>query len=213
MSAIQPLSDDLRERRRAERLSIAGTIPVFFGRGEGVLIDLSQTGARVRHSVPVRRGTSVRISFEWQRRRFAATATILAARMVSLGAGPSYESRVHFTAIDPDAERVLAAALDALEGSNVRRWVANLHGWNEEPQSPGRNGSVSFIRCRLRGTWWERKCTSETLQPQDGFLLPSDAKDSEIATLCDTYTRASEEERRMIRMMAEAAVEQAVGVH
>ena len=130
MSAIQQLSDDPRERRGAERLPVAGTVTVIFGRGEGVLIDLSQRGARIRHASPVRRGATARISFEWERQRFSATAEVLAARVISLGAGPSYESRVRFIAVDPQSENVLAAALEDIAGRNVRRWVANLRGWS-----------------------------------------------------------------------------------
>jgi hypothetical protein len=217
MSAIEQFpiqhSADSQERRRAERLRVAGTITVIFGRGEGVLIDLSQRGARIRHSTPVRRGTSARISFEWERMRFSATAEVLAARVISLGAGPSYESRLRFTAIDPSSETVLAGALEGIARQNVRRWVANMQGWNEDAQSPAAKPTGSFIRCRLHGRWWERKCTSDTLQPADGFLLPSDSNETEIATLCDHYARAGEEERQLIRTMAAAAVEQAVGVH
>jgi hypothetical protein len=208
MSAIQQLPDP-RERRRAERLAVNTTIDVFFGRGPGVLVDLSQSGARIRHSSPVQRGASARISFEWERRRFSATATVLAARVISLGAALSYESRVHFSAVSPESEQVLAAALESMTGSNVRRWVANLHGWSEESQAPAARPTASFIRCRLRSSWWERKCTSDTVQPPDGFLLPAEAKETEIATLCDSYVRAGEEERELIRSMAAAAVEHA----
>jgi hypothetical protein len=211
MSAIQPLTDDSQDRRRAERLRVAGTIAVIFGRGQGVLIDLSQRGARIRHSSPVRRGASARLSFEWERLRFSATAEVLAARVISLGAGPSYESRVRFTAIEPDSESVLAVALAGIAGQNVRRWVANLRGWNEDSQSPVAQPTGSYIRCRLHGGWWERKCTSDTTQPADGFLLPSDSIETEIATLCDSYARADEDERQMIRTMAAAAVEAAIG--
>lgn len=213
MSAIQQTPDESHDRRGAERLRVADTVAVIFGRGEGVLIDLSQRGARIRHSTPVRRGASARISFEWDRMRFSATAEILAARVISLGAGPSYESRVRFTAIDPSSERVLAKALEDIARQNVRRWVANLRGWNEESPSPAAKPVGSFIRCRLHGRWWERKCTSDTTQPADGFLLPSDSIESEITTLCEHYARAGEEERQMIRTMAAAAVEQAVSIH
>lgn len=215
MSAIQQMPDDARERRGAERLAVAEPVPVIFGRGQGMLVDLSQTGARIRHSSPVQRGAAARFTFEWEKRRFSATATVLASRVISLGAGLSYESRVRFSALEAESESVLAQALDSLAGRAVRRWVANLRGWNDESQSANASQPAgSFIRCRLHGTgWWERKCTSSTEQPEDGFLLPPGTRESEIATLCDTYTRASEEERQLIRMMAAAAVGQIAAVH
>lgn len=212
MSAIQQLSVDTRDRRRAERLLVAGTVNVIFGRGAGVLVDLSQRGARIRHSAPVRRGASVRISFESAHARFAANAEVLAARVVSLGTGPSYESRVRFTSLDAASQRVLATAIEELTGRDLRRWVANLKGWSDEPQSPVAKPSGSFIRCRFRGDWWDWKCTNDTTQPADGFLLPSGSTDAEIVTLCDTYSRGDEEQRQTIRLMATASVDQSLGV-
>jgi PilZ domain len=208
MSAIEQLSLDAQERRGAERLRVGGSVSVIFGRGEGVLIDLSARGARIRHHAPARRGATVRVSFEWERARFSATAEVLASRVVSLGNGPSYESRVRFTAFDAGAEFVLERALEELTGRNIRRWVANLRGWNEESQpQPARVANGSFIRCRLHGTWWERKITNDPTQPNDGFVLAADATEAEIETLCDTYSHATDEERHVIRMMAAAAAE------
>ena len=208
MSALEQLPLQNQNRRQAERQRVDGTIAVIFGRGEGILVDLSQRGARVRHRAPVRRGAEVRLSFGWNGARFTANAEVLASRMIAIGNGPSYESRVRFTSIAMESETVLASMLEELARRNMRRWVANLRGWSEESQTtPVATGA--FIRCRLRGTWWERKCTTDTTQPADGFLVPSDTAESEIATLCDTYSRAADEERQTIRLIAAAAVEQA----
>lgn len=212
MSAIQQLSVDPGNRRRAERLLVAGTVNVIFGRGSGVLVDLSHHGARIRHSAPVRRGASVRISFESAHARFSADAEVLAARVIGLGTGPSYESRIRFTSLDAPSERVLATAIEELTERDIRRWVANLKGWSDEPQSPVAKPTGFFIRCRLRGEWWDRKCTSDTTQPADGFLLPSGSTEAEIVTLCDTYSRSDEDRRRTIRLMAAAAVDHSLGV-
>jgi hypothetical protein len=206
MSAIEQFPIDNQDRRRAERLRISGAVTVVFGRGEGVLVDLSETGARIRHHAPVRRGATVRISFEWEHARFSATANVLASRVVSLGNGPSYESRVCFTAFDRGAEVLLARAIEDISGQNVRRLVANLRGWNDEPESelaPVATGS--FLRCRLRGSWWERKYTNDATQPADGFVLPAESSEADIARLCDTYSRGGDEDRHVIRLMAAAA--------
>ncbi|HYC60975.1 MAG TPA: hypothetical protein VEK79_15540 [Thermoanaerobaculia bacterium] len=42
--------------RSNNQVRIDGVIAVIFGRGEGILIDLSQSGARIRHHAAVRRG-------------------------------------------------------------------------------------------------------------------------------------------------------------
>ena len=175
-----------------------------------MLIDFSRRGARIRHSSPVRRGATARMSFEWEQMRFSATPEVLSARVISLGAGTSYESRVRFIAVDPESENVLATVLDGIAGREVVRWVANLRGWSEESQAPSAPLTGSFIRCRLRGSWWEKKSTADSVQPEDGFLLPAESTESEIATLCSSYARAGDEERQLIRTIAAAAVEQAL---
>jgi hypothetical protein len=209
MSALESLPLEMQNRRRAERLRVAGSIAVIFGRGEGVLIDLSQRGARIRHHSPARRGSTVRISFEWERVRFSANAEVLASRIVSLGEGPSYESRVRFTSLDAGSDVALAQALEGIAERDMRRWVANMRGWSEDAKlnTPLVPSTRSYIRCRLHGAWWERKVTSDATQPADGFSLPAESSENEIQSLCDTYSRGSDEERHMIRLMAAAAVE------
>jgi hypothetical protein len=209
MSAIEPLSLDTQNRRSAERLRINGTVHVIFGRAEGVLIDLSKSGARIRHAGSVRRGARVRVSFTRDRLRVSGTVEVLASRVIGLGAGPSYETRVIFRAFEGDSENALTALLEGIVSRDVQRWVENLQGWNSEEKPQERAfESGSFIRCRLQRKWWERKWTNDATQPEDGFLLPSTTTDQEIATLCDTYSRGSDEERHFIRLTAAVVVEQ-----
>lgn len=210
MSALEQGSPSTHERRISQRFHVAGTVPVVMGRSEGVLIDISEHGARIRHFTPARRGSSARFSFEWNGVRFSATAEVLAARVVSLGNGPSYESRIRFTDLTPDSKTVLLAAIDGFVGRDVRKWVANLRGWTDhsQPASTAAAPAGTFIRCRLHGSWWERKITTNPAQPAEGFLLPAETSQSEIDTLCSNYARGNQEERNMIRLMAGAAVEQ-----
>ena len=192
----------------APQFSLAGSVAVIFGRGEGRLIDLSQRGARIRHSAPVRRGAAVRVSFEWQHARFSATTEVLSSRVISVGAGPSYESRIRFTFVDDESERVLAIALEEIAGRTTRRWVANLHGWSDESHpEPAPVPVNSFIRCRLQGNRWEIKRTSDPVQPEDGFAIPLDSPDASIEMLCDNYSRGDADERLLIRLLAAAAIE------
>jgi hypothetical protein len=208
VSALEQLAYTSRNRRSAERLLVAGSVVVIFGRGEGRLVDLSQRGARIRHSAPVRRGAAVRVSFEWQHARFSATAEVLSSRMVSIDAGLSYESRVRFTFVDDESERVLAIALEGIAGRATRRWVANLHGWSDESHpEPTPFPTNSYIRCRLLGNRWEIKRTTDPIQPVDGFAVPSDSPDTGIETLCDNYSRGNADERLLIRLLAAAAIE------
>ena len=213
MSALEQGAVSPSDRRGAPRLRVTGTICALIGRGDGVIVDVSARGAKVRHSTLVRRGATVRISFEWDRTRFSATAEVLASRVVSLRGTKGdtvYESRLRFTDVTPDAHNVLSRMLAVLEGRDVRRWVANLRGWSDEsqPAAMPKTPAVSFLRCRLFGIRWEVKCTPDMTQPEDGFLIPAGIDDNDVVRLCADYARADEDSRRMIRLLAAAAVEE-----
>jgi hypothetical protein len=212
MSALEQGSLD---RRTAPRLRVAGTIPALIGRGNGALVDLSERGAKIRHSTMIRRGAVVRLSFEWHGARFSTSAEVLSSRVVSLGTGTTpamYESRLRFSGVTDEADRVLARVLEALSGRDMRRWVANMRGWEDESAAAPAPAvsSTSYLRCRLFGTRWEVKCTNDVLQPADGFLLPATIDDNEIVRLCADYSRADSDARRVMRLMAAAAVEESL---
>lgn len=213
--ALSNNTPDVMDRRSGPRLRVAGTIPALIGRGDGVLIDLSENGAKIRHASMVRRGSTVRVSFEWERARFSATAEVLGSRVVCIGnadRATTYESRLRFLSVTADAQRVLTRTLDALAGHDMRRWVANLRGWDDELERNPAPGIVTtaFLRCRLIGMRWEVKATNDRTQPEDGFLLPAGIDDNEIVRLCADYLRADAEGRQVVRLLAAAAVEQAI---
>lgn len=210
MSALEQGSLD---RRTAPRLRVAGTIPALIGRGDGALIDLSERGAKIRHSTMIRRGAVVRISFQWHGARFSASAEVLSSRVVSLGTETTpamYESRLRFTCVTEEAGRLLGRVLEALAGRDMRRWVANMRGWDDEIVAAASVPATAYLRCRLFGVRWEVKCTNDMEQPEDGFLLPASIDDNEIVRLCADYSRADADGRRVMRLMAAAAVEESL---
>ncbi|HEX2122908.1 MAG TPA: PilZ domain-containing protein [Thermoanaerobaculia bacterium] len=209
MSALETTS---LERRQEPRLRPASAISMSIGRGRGMIADLSRGGARVRHTLPVRRGAQVRVAFRWQDEQFEATAEVLASRVASLGAGGGtmYESRLRFAQMTAAAREVLARVLTALANRDLRRWVANLHGWSDETTAPHEaKQDGSFLRCRLVGRMWKKKWTHDRTQPEDGFLLPGTVNADELSTLCDAFENADEDGRHLIRLMAEAVVREA----
>jgi hypothetical protein len=215
MSALEQGSNEMHDRRSTPRLRVAGTIPALIGRGTGFLVDLSERGAKIRHSTMVRRGATVRIAFDWERAHFSASAEVVGSRVVSIGSADQpamYESRLRFLAVSPEAERVLSRTLDALAGRDMRRWVANLRGWHDEiDRTPApAPASTAYLRCRLVGMRWEVKATNELSQPVDGFLLPAGIDDNEIVKLCADYLRADTDGRQVMRLMAAASVEQSI---
>jgi hypothetical protein len=130
------------------------------------------------------------------------------------GGGTVYESRLRFASMAAGAADVLRKALEGLEARDVRRWTANLRGWEPEPE-PVRHPALvtaTFLRYRLHGLWWEKKATHHPTQPEDGFTVPADTDESEIASLCRTYETVDAGGRQVIRAIAAEVVAQTCAV-
>lgn len=212
MSALEltplPINPALEEERRgAPRTRIAQSVKIFVGRGEGVLVDLSLQGARVRHAVQAHRRANLRISFEWEDERFASTAEVLASRVIALSDGThptQYESRLRFRLVTEAAGQLLRRVLASVENDDVRKWVSSLRRWTASPGSTAkispRRGS--YVRCRLVRGRWETEWTHDATQPLDGFVVPETLEQSEIASLCKTYERLDDDGHHLVRLLA-----------
>jgi PilZ domain len=203
--AIAPATG--RDRRRFTRHRLAQPLPALIGRSDGILVDISANGTRVRHASPVVLSARVRITFVWGRERFEATAEVLASRMVALKADARFESRLRFVSIEPASQEVLARMLSDLMDRDLRKWVANLHGWGEESASLEEdNPPAGYIRCRFVSGRWQQTPTRDTATPLDGFIVPAGTAPAEIRSLCRTWESSDAEGRTLVRLITEAVV-------
>lgn len=197
-----------RDRRRFTRHRLTEPVPVLIGRGEGLLVDVSANGARVRHDAAAVLGARVRITFVWDGRRFEATGEVLACRVVALGQRARFESRLRFVSINEPSQEVLARVLTDLLDRDLRKWVANLHGWREDAAGMQHDSASApgFIRCRYVGGRWQQAATREASMPPDGFVVPAGTAPAEIRSLCKTWESSDEEGRTLVRLITEAVV-------
>jgi len=88
------------------------SIPVRLGRKEGLLVEIDDTGARVRHTGALKLGGEVQFSFTAAGEVFVAASRVLACRVVGLGLGEGgstlFESRLSF---DEEKRAALARLL------------------------------------------------------------------------------------------------------
>lgn len=68
-----------------------------------------------------------------------------------------------------------------------------------------RNG---YIRCRFIHHRWEKKWTRDYEEPVDGFTVLATEPPDQIEKLCQTYSKADPETRRLIRLCAQMSVEE-----
>ena len=211
MSAIEqlPLPSD---RRNGTRVRLDRMLAARIGRNDGLVVDLSVSGARVRHSGTLLRGATVRMTFDWSGRKFAAGAEVLSSRVVMLGTregeSATYETRLRFMVIDNDARELLARMLQAITSEELRGWVENLKGFEEETRSAAAPRTSGYIRCRRVGNSWERKWTRDCAQPRDGFVLPAGTSAAEVEALCKAWVEMGDDARWLVQRTAEAVVEE-----
>lgn len=204
------------DRRRGDRTRLDHVLRALVGRNDGIFVDLSSRGAKIRHQGSLCRGSQVRIVFTWEKERFSATGEVLASRVVSLGTregeSAEFESRFRFVAIDPGASELLARVLVCLSNDALRTWVGNLKGFDEapataRPATPA-PGATGFLRCRRIPGGWEQKWTRDTTQPKDGFLLPAGTDPAEVSALCRAWDSMDADARHLVHLTANAVVEQ-----
>jgi hypothetical protein len=197
------------DRRVSQRYKPAQPVATMIGRGKGSLVDISATGARIRHTGAVARGAHVRVTFDWQGSRFEAAGAVLASRVAGISPeGTLFESRIHFRSLTEQASAVLESALDDLGSGDLRRWVANLHALSDEDAAPVSVAAPAsaFIRCRFAGGRWEQRLAHDPALPADGFVVASGTEPSEIRALCRTFETSDAEGRRLLQLLTNAVV-------
>ena len=65
-----------------------------------------------------------------------------------------------------------------------------------------------YIRCRFTNHRWEKKWTREYEEPADGFTVLATEPPDQIEKLCQTYSKADPDTRKLIRLCAQMSVEE-----
>jgi hypothetical protein len=95
------------ERRNCERLRPGSPLPGLIGVHDGVVVDFSHAGARVRHDGGVKIGSLIRLAFLYGKARFRAVGEVLASRVVAIGRHDAeaivFETRLRFQDLDVEA--------------------------------------------------------------------------------------------------------------
>jgi hypothetical protein len=151
--------------------------------------------------------------------------------------GTVYQSGLSFVEYIGEARHSLEQVVESLVVRSLAEQVANARGLGPvlEREMPvfrsgvvvGTDGEVDpiasvttrlgasklalergFIRCTLlHGRRWERKWTTSSEQPADGFTMRASESAEGVERLCETYLRGNADDRRLIRLMAQMSVE------
>ena len=201
------------ERRSSARVNLTEPVEATVGRDAGPLVDLGAGGARIRHTRALGRGARVRVAFAWKGRRFEGTAEVVGSRVVRIERAETvFESRVRFLSFSDASVDLLEEILEEIADADLRKWVANLRGWESDPAAHAepRVHSSRFLRCRLVGGRWQQRLSDDPSAPPDGFTVAAGTEPSEIRELCRTFETADAEGRRLLRLVATAVLEQQI---
>ncbi|HEU5161810.1 MAG TPA: PilZ domain-containing protein [Thermoanaerobaculia bacterium] len=222
----------VRERRQHQRLQFEQPLPAHFSSTEVDLADLSLRVARIIHQQPLQTGRSGPLRFHWLGHPITVEAEVVRCRMDRMAdarGGNVYSSGLCYLQPhgkgDPLRELVEEHVVQA-----VREQIANARGTfiplaerthlfrSTERLSillpPGeKRGRIpsSFLVCSLTERGWRKIASSDPAQPPQGFTVSALEDTDHVELLCRTYSKAGEQDRHLIRMLAEISIQEGLG--
>lgn len=192
------------------------------------LADLSLRGARIIHLQPLQTGRTGPLRFDWLGHQVAVDAEVVRCRIDRMADGQSgniYSSGLLYRHPPTDSGNPLRELVEEHVVQAVREQIANARGTfiplgerltlfrSEERLSirPVNGGHArlpqSFLSCSLGERGWRKVATSDPAQPPEGFTVSALEDPEHVELLCRTYRTANEQDRRLIRMLAELSIE------
>ena len=202
------------DRRRAQRVTLDSPIPATLGDHDATLEEIGLAGARVegRHAVEMGVHLPLRFQFEGTWHTFDAhVARCLLQEQLSQAIGElCYDIGLEFTDLDLGTQTELRRIILNLVSGMLAAQKANARGehWSDtisasEPDPDATMPQV-YQSCRLLPSGvWQASMIMKPVQPRDGFTVRASMSSDEVDKLRKSYEDGSEEERNLIRVMAE----------
>jgi hypothetical protein len=193
-----------RERRKAERTTLAEPLLVRIGATSGRIIDLSLVGARVEHEEKLTVGAMVDLELQGARFKGRVARSEISGRK---GGTLVYQSGIQFTELDATVSGVIASILRGKE-EEAAPPPAPPPPAAPAPSAPGGGNmffavddeeTMPYIMLRFRENRWSKHYTATPQQPDEGLTISRDQA-NEIDMLQRTYETADPETRRMMRI-------------
>jgi hypothetical protein len=207
-------------RRATVRLGFRKPRVAKFATHDIIIVDLSTSGAGIRHQAKIAPGTKGILRFRLEREHHEIECTIARSRLELVKSKDKtiqiYRSGLNFVGAS-GANTSIREAIKSRIQRAVARQQADAYA-NPHVAFAESSGAIPldllaswmesrpFIRCTLeRGRWTQQK-VDEPDQPSEGFTVSVDESPAEIQLLCKTYERANPDQRTLIRMFAMIAV-------
>jgi hypothetical protein len=194
------------DRRQFQRLRLARPILSRIDGESALLLDIGVAGAFVEHRGRFEPSARFQLSFRWQGEDLEFLCEVARTKVVR----PSVShSGVRFIEPVGDSGTRLQQMMAAFVGHMLAAQRANASGDRGGEAllatigDARRTRSHGYVTYRFRDGVWTREATASAEQPPDGFTVGAFEDEEELEALCKTYEDAGDDQRNLIRLVAE----------
>jgi hypothetical protein len=188
------------------------------GQARVFLLEVSLNGVLVAHqgNIPPEGGTGV-VMFEWENIAVALECQIIRNTLQKMARNANeksvYHAAMEIIRASDTAVKTLRDMITEIVARALDEQKANARGIPAVAAQTFQTGKGSqFLRLELLNGAWRRTETTRPDQPMHGFTISAEEPPDHIALLCDTYASANNENRKLIKLMAELSISKAEGI-
>jgi len=188
------------------------------GQARVFLLEVSLNGVLIAHqgNIPPEGGTGV-VMFEWENIAVALECQIIRNTLQKMARNANeksvYHAAMEIIRASDTAMKTLRDMITEIVARALDEQKANAHGIPAVAAQTFQTGKGSqFLRLELLNGTWRRTETTRPDQPMNGFTISAEEPADHIALLCETYASANNENRKLIKLMAELSISKAEGI-
>lgn len=199
------------DRRQFQRLRLGKPILGLLDDQNALILDIGVSGAYVEHYGKPQIGRRVTLLFRWKGADVGFHCDVSHTDIIRSAANDVVShTGLHFAQPIGQSEARVNDMVATFVGKILAAQRANASA-DDGAESGAlidlggarRSRARNYITYRLQNGHWSRAFSDKPEQPSDGFTVASYEDDDELRTLCQTYSTADEEGRRLIRLVAE----------
>jgi len=206
------------ERRRYQRVRLVRPLVARVGQARVFLLEVSLNGVLIAHqgNIPPEGGTCV-VMFEWENIAVALECRIIRSTLQKMARNANeksvYHAAMEIIRASETAMKTLRDLITEIVARALDEQKANARGIPAVAAQTFQTGKGSqFLRMELLNGAWRKTETTRPDQPMNGFTISAEEPPDHIAMLCETYEAATNENRKLIKMMAELSISKAEGI-
>ena len=197
--------------RKSQRVFLSTPLKGHLGATPVAVVDLGPAGAGLEHEGAIRMGDRLSLTIHW-RHPIRVTAVVrhsLLQQLASARSNATYHTGVEFDSASEDQTTLIEGVLIDEAREKIAEWEANMTGTRRQrlpsltpiPRKPHAFVWHHFVRGA-----WTTTTTRDPNQPIDGFAVCDDESDEKVQLLRQAYEWYDEDDRYMLRMMAQLAI-------